>query len=172
VQGSASDIVANVHAVWVLAQQRAQAVESSDLDDVPDPRELKQILNDVPLTLVVGEAQRCAVEVMITGMHVRPEFDEQFDGVELTGASGAMQWRFITRFAVHVQAQFHQQAKTHHTFGPGLRPARRGVWSEESDDGQGISRRQRSGHKGTARQRGRRGRKSSRRFHLGELCGA
>ena len=73
----------------------------------------------MPLALVVCEAQRCAVEVTIAGVHVRPEFDEQFDGVQLTGASGAMQRRFITRFAVHVNAQFHQQAKTVHTAGFG-----------------------------------------------------
>ena len=45
-------------------------------------------------------------------MHVRAEFDEQFDGVQLTGASGALQRRFTARLAVDVNAQFHQQANT------------------------------------------------------------
>src|SRR5581483_9105761 len=55
----------------------------------------------------------------VAGVHVRPEFDEQFDGVQLAGARGAMQRRFITRFAVHVYAQFHQQAKAVDTAGFG-----------------------------------------------------
>ncbi len=52
---------------------------------------------------------------MVAGVHVRAEFDEQFDGLQLTGASGAMQRRFTARLAVDVNAQFHQQANTVHT---------------------------------------------------------
>ena len=117
VQGSPSDIVADVHAVRVLAQQRcAPPVESPPILTASQIRaRLKQIFNDVPLTYVVCEAQRRAVEVSVAGVHVGPEFNEQFDGAQSTGASGAMQRRFITRFSVHVNAKFHQQAKAVHT---------------------------------------------------------
>jgi hypothetical protein len=103
------DIVSDIHALWILAQQRAHAVESSELDGVPDRRELKQILNDVSLALVVCPGQRRAIVVRVAGVHVRAEFDEQFDGVELTGESGVMQRRCTARLAVDVQAEFHQQ---------------------------------------------------------------
>src|SRR4029077_17357775 len=52
-------------------------------------------------------------------MHVRPEFDEQFDGVQLTATGGAPQRRFTARLAVDAGAPFHQQANNVHaaTFG-------------------------------------------------------
>src|SRR5262249_17106190 len=77
-----------------------------ELDGLADWRELKQIVNNVPLALVVCRGQRCAVVVRVAGVHVRPEFNEQFDGIGLTSESGTMQWRCAARLAVHVKARW------------------------------------------------------------------
>ena len=63
VQRSASVFVSDTHALRILTQQRADSIESSVLDGVADRRELKQILNDVPMALVVCGAQRRGVVV-------------------------------------------------------------------------------------------------------------
>ena len=57
VQGSASIFVSDAHALRILTQQRADSIDSSVLDGVADRRKLKQILNDVPMALVVCDAR-------------------------------------------------------------------------------------------------------------------
>ena len=112
VQGSASDIVSDIHALGILTQQRAHSVESSRAATASRIGANRSRYSTMSRWSQFAAGQRRGSVVRVAGVHVCAEFDEQFDGAQLTGESGVVQRRWTVRPAVDVKAQFHEQAKT------------------------------------------------------------